>query len=38
MDEKGTTLIELIITLMIIVAVGLALIIPNLAGWWPLTE
>ena len=38
MDQKGTTLIELIITLMIIVAVGLALIIPNLTSWWPPTE
>ncbi len=38
MDQKGTTLIELIIAFVIILAVGLALVIPNLTGWWLQTE
>ena len=33
MDEKGTTLIELLLAAMIIVAVGVALILPSVKAW-----
>jgi competence protein ComGC len=33
MSEKGTTLLELLLAAMIIIAVGLALILPGVNAW-----
>jgi Tfp pilus assembly protein FimT len=36
MNQKGTTLIELIIVLGVIMAVGVALVLPNVSTWYPM--
>ena len=33
MNEKGTTLIELLLAAMIVIAVGAALILPSVHAW-----
>jgi len=37
MNQKGTTLIELIIVLVVIMVVGAALVLPNVSIWYPMT-
>ena len=37
MNQKGTTLIELIIFLVVIMVVGAALVLPNVSIWYPMT-
>ena len=36
MDQQGTTFIELIILLAVIMAVGAALVLPNVSAWYPM--
>ena len=36
MDEKGTTLLELLLAAMIIFAVGVALFLPSVSAWYPI--
>ena len=35
-DQNGTTLIELIIVLVVIMVVGVALVLPNVSTWYPM--
>ena len=36
MNQNGTTLIELLFTLIIIIAVSIAMIVPNITTWCPI--